>query len=315
VSLAAAAVAAAVGIGVVLVPHPSSEPTPAPRPPKAIALGTPPSTAVWYDADGLHHGTRVYAVPGTAAPISIALVRGGAVYLVPSTLHIRFQPWRGPARDIGRGSRESGWLLGPGSDPDGTTAAWFDGRDLVMYDTARGAELARVAESGRRVMPYYENEFGTRFRYVDSRRVVWDSQDGDTVAFDRATGRTRTLSPASGLGRSPDVTWDHGSFVFSSTQGSGPVRFSPDGRYIVSLERTGTVVAPHIVGTDDHTSWHAVGSTTDASVGWGYGHTLMYLQSGGTGQFDAPAPLLVYDAATRRAVAIEHRGEVILPAG
>jgi hypothetical protein len=41
----------------------------------------------------------------------------------------------------------------------------------------------------------------------------------------------------------------------------------------------------------------------------------MYLQSGGTGQFDAPAPLLVYDAATRRAVAIEHRGEVILPAG
>jgi hypothetical protein len=41
----------------------------------------------------------------------------------------------------------------------------------------------------------------------------------------------------------------------------------------------------------------------------------MYLQSGGTGPFDDPAPLVVYDAATRQAVAVEHRGEVILPAG
>jgi hypothetical protein len=314
VTLAAAAVAAAVGIGVLLVPHPSSEPTPAPRPPKAVATGTPPSTAVWYDADGLHRGTRVYAVPGTAAPISIALVRGGAVYLVPSTLHIRYQPWHGVARDLGHGSREAGWLLGPGSDPEGSTAAWFDGPDLVMYDTARHTEIARVPEPGRRVMPYYENEFGTRFHYVDGRRVVWDAQDGRTLGYDRVTGRTTTVTPRSSDGQSPDVTRAGGTLRVSGASGNGPVRFSPDGRYLVSLDDTGAAVTP-VVEAADGTSWRAVASTTDASVGWGYGHTLMYLQSGGTGQFDDPAPLLVYDARTRQVVAVEHRGEVILPAG
>ena len=208
VSLAAAAVAATVGIGVLLVPHSSSEPTPAPRPPTVVPTGTPPRSAVWYDADGLHHGADVYAVPGTAAPISIAPVRGGAVYLVPSTLHIRYQPWHGPARDIGRGSREANWLLGPGSGPDGSTAAWFDGQDLVMYDTARGTEVARVAEPGRRVMPYYEHEFGTRFRYVDDTYVVWDARDGRVLMFDRASGRTTTLGHMSpGAGRSQVVDW------------------------------------------------------------------------------------------------------------
>lgn len=342
VSVAAAAVAAAVGIGVVLTPHPASDPSPAPRPDVIrVPTGAPPPGAVWYDADGLHHGTQVYAVPGTAAPISVALVRDGAVYLVPSTLHIRYQPWDGPAHDIGRGAREANWLLGPGSDPEGSTAAWFDGRDLVMYDTTRGVEVARVAEPGRPVMPYYENEFGTRFRYVDDRRVVWDARHGGVLMFDRATGRTTTVgrmtphAPAPysvdwrpGLrawsgqaqGGAAVLTRADGTVLFSGARGNGPVRFSPDGRYLVTLDHPTTegsaasAAEPVLVDTGDGSSWRPVTSTSDASVGWGYGHTLMYLQSGGTGQFDAPAPLLVYDAQTRHLVAVDHRGEVILPA-
>jgi hypothetical protein len=342
VSVAAAAVAAVVGIGMWLAPHPDTEPSPAPRPGAVkLPIGTPPHDAVWYDADGLHHGTDVYPVPDDATPLSIALVRGGAVYLVPTTLHIRYPPWDGRARDIGRGSREAGWKLGPGSDPEGSVAAWFDGTDLVMYDTARGSEVARVSERGHRVMPFYENEFGTRFRYVDDRGVVWDARDGRVLMFDRTTGRTTTVSRVSHRAHTPYVVdwrpglraWDSnddahaavltradGSVLFSGSLGSGPVRFSPDGGYLVTLDRpqdddlSTDVAAPVLVDTTDGTSWRAVASTSDASVGWGYGHTLMYLQSGGTGAFDAPAPLIVYDAATRHLVSVEHRGEVVLPA-
>jgi hypothetical protein len=342
VSLAAAAVAAAVGIGVLLVPHASSEPTPAPRPPTIVPTGTPPRGAVWYDADGLHHGTDVYAVPGTAAPISIAPVRGGAVYLVPSTLHVRYQPWHGPARDIGRGSREANWLLGPGSGPGGTTAAWFDGQDLVMYDTATDTEVARVSEPGRRVMPYYEHEFGTRFRYVDAYYVVWDARDGRVLMYDRPRGRTTTIGHvSSGADGSRVVDWrpdmvassggdpaavtvattsESSAFHLPDVLADGPVRFSPSGLYLMALTDAGEgappdAAEPVLMNTFDGSTWRPVESTSDASVGWGYGNTLMYLQSGATGQFDDPAPLLVYDARSRRLVAVEHRGEVILPAG
>lgn len=340
-SLAAAGVAVVIGIGVLVTPHRSAEPAPAPQPGVVeVPTGTPPPDAVWYDADGLHHGTEVYAVPGTAAPISIALVRDGAVYLVPSTLRIRYQPWDGPARDIGRGSREANWLLGPGADPLGSTAAWFDGPDLVMYDTARDTELVRVPEAGRKVMPYYENEFGTRFRYVDDRRVVWDAQDGRVLELDRATGRTTAFTGGSSLTAEALLDWrpdlvasstprsdavavstpDEQTFVLRGVQDAGPVRFSPSGRYLVALHDLAVppgstdAAEPVLMDTTDGSSWRPVTSTTDASVGWGYADTLMYLQSGGTGPFDEPAPLLVYDAHSRDLVAVDPRGEVILPA-
>ena len=78
---------------------------------------------------------------------------------------------------------------------------------------------------------------------------------------------------------------------------------------------TADAAEPVLMDTFDGSTWRPVDSTSDASVGWGYGDTLMYLQSGGTGQFEDPAPLLVYDARSRHLVAVEHRGEVILPAG
>jgi hypothetical protein len=335
-SLAAAVVVTAVSLGVVLAPHPSQEPSPAPRPGQVqVPLGAPPPGAVWYDADGLHHGQRVYDVPGTAAPISITLVRDGAVYLVPSTLHIRYQPWHGPARDIGRGSREAGWLLGPGSDPGGSTAAWFDGSDLVMFDTARDVEVARVAEPGRRVMPYLENQFGTRFFYVDDRRVVWDGQQGGVITFDRVTGRTTVTRPVRRIPAPFVVDWQAGlrtrvraeAGLVSTRPGpagtellsksDSPARFSPDGQFLVSLDvQLGRIVSRDavVVDTHDGSSWQPVATTQEASIGWGYGHTLLYLQSDGTGLGDGRTPLYVIDPQTEQVVAVAHRGEVILPA-
>jgi len=117
------------------------------------------------------------------------------------------------------------------------------------------------------------------------------------------------------------LTRADGTELFTGSNGTGPVRFSPDGQYLATLDDTtgdtgaSDAAAPLIVDTTDGSSWRLVTSATGASVGWGYGHTLMYLQSGGTGQFDDQAPLLVHDPAARRVVAVEHRGEVVLPAG
>ena len=111
--------------------------------------------AVWYNSDaGLHRDdvVEVTAVP-LADPTSdrgshLSLVRTGALYLDPASDDVWFHPWGGEPRVVGSGS-----AAGPGGDPEGDLAAWFEGSELVVYDAFDGAEVARVTSTAR-VVPH-----------------------------------------------------------------------------------------------------------------------------------------------------------------
>jgi hypothetical protein len=324
-----------------LVGSGASEPSvarerPAPTPTGPTATGPAPPDAVWYDAAGLHHGATVRPIAIDTPPVSLALVRGGVVYEEEGSLEIWYQPWSGVPRRIGTGTYLGSQLfIGPGSDARGTTAAWFDRETLVMYDTARGVVLARKREPDRRPTLNYENAMGSRIDYVDRKRVVWTTQTV-VYSFDRRSGSTRILSRQAqgapylvdlvpGLRaanandeRYPEVllTRDGGKLVFHGGVGYDPIRFSPDGRYLVVIEEPAEsgVYAPLVVDTRTGRSVVPVRSTTYPWVGWAYGHTLMYLQQDPDERHWGRGNLITYDARTRAVQHVTSPGDVVLPA-
>src|SRR5262245_65112219 len=99
-------------------------------------------------------------------------------------------------RIVGRNSE-----AGPGGDPNGDTAVWFEGSDalnagpgeLVVYDTATGREISRTGQrrgvsetSGDHYPP------GNRFLEVSAKRVVWTS-GSKTYSHDVRTRRTAVI--------------------------------------------------------------------------------------------------------------------------
>ena len=163
------------------------------KPQPTTPFGTLPG-AVWYDADGLHHGATVRPLAIDDAPLSLALVRDGVLYCDPATRMVWYQPWVGRSSAVGHSMKESqyvnGICLGPAGDPDGTTAAWFDHGQLVMYDTATGA----TKQLGRQPEPalFRENTDGNRVFYVDADRVVWSARPG-ILSYDVNTNTTTVL--------------------------------------------------------------------------------------------------------------------------
>lgn len=146
---------------------------------------TPDALPVWWDADGLHHGD---VVEETAFPLGkpfygsfqsqahLALVRTGALYRSPRTEDVWFHPWGGEPRVVGHGT-----AAGPAGDPGGDVAAWFDGRHLVVYDTARGTVISRTREVAgvRQTSEYPEHVgHGNGWVFVSADQVVWRSPDG-----------------------------------------------------------------------------------------------------------------------------------------
>src|SRR5688572_23072736 len=107
-------------------------------PPKVVVLDAAP---VWYDAKGLHHGDVVVQPPVRIQPGTLALVRSGALYNEQGTSDVWFHPWGGDPRIVGHNSK-----AGPGGDPNGDTAVWFDRDELVVYDTANGREVSRTKQ-------------------------------------------------------------------------------------------------------------------------------------------------------------------------
>jgi hypothetical protein len=121
---------------------------------------------------------------GTALPDgqrgALALVRSGAVYLDPATGDVWFHPWDGEPRVVGRNS-----ATGPGGDPSGDTAVWFEGSrpdgptggpgELVVYDTAAGQEISRTVQAhGVGDISCCEyRPTGNGFLQVSAERVVW----------------------------------------------------------------------------------------------------------------------------------------------
>lgn len=312
-------------VAVVLLGQPGSpagqiDPVPTPR---LVSPGLP----VWYDADGLHRGTEVYDVPidllggPPQAAHALALAGTGALYLDPARGDVWFQPWEGLPRVVGRGSR-----FGPGADPDGTTAAWFEGAELVVYDTARGRELTRRT-TPEPVTGGREHLDGNGFRYLDSDEVVW-AADPNVFRYDLDTGdidvvwRPGVITPVRAfIGDRHDgwLAWaDFTSDGARVTRLSGePVasfeaperfaQFSPDGRFLLASTRVGgerAVVAE--VPTGD--VWFPSEEEAYPWLGWSYGDTAMIAQDGG-----GEETLLACDVEARECTRLSHHGRVLLP--
>lgn len=172
---------------------PSQSQSPSPSPSTGVTSSSEvvvDGVPVWYDAKGLHRGDVVEQTPvdiaaqggvlGTMG--ALALVRSGALYWDPETLEVWFHPWGGKPHIVGHDSP-----LGPGGDPNGDTAAWFEKpgttsvsgalfeeRELVIYDTAAGREISRtLGLPGVQPLGGDHRPPGNTFLQVSAERVVW----------------------------------------------------------------------------------------------------------------------------------------------
>jgi len=169
------------------------------------------AAAVWYDAQGLHRGDIVEQTPVQLvqpeksigpdmirpARGALALVRSGAVYLDPATGDVWFHPWGGEPRIVGHNSE-----AGPGGDPNGDTAVWFEDGQLVVYDTAVGRDISRTSQShsvtdGQGGIGGDHFPAGNGFLQVSTERIVWTSGT-KTYSHDVRTQSTSELNPPKG---------------------------------------------------------------------------------------------------------------------
>lgn len=238
--------------------------------PPTLAEGVP-EDAVWFDRHGLHRGDVVERTPvdiivperpvpqepGGVFPQkgSLALVRSGALYGDPATKDVWFHPWGGAPRIVGRDSAS-----GPGGDPDGDTAAWFEGAHpstaspgkLVVYDTASGRELSRTEQESGAIdcsgICGDHSPPGNGFLQVAADRVVWvaPSRDFGPVVYDfdvrtqRTTqlqDRVRDVHDGVRLSGEPTLTLTApGRDDVLLTELEAYARLSPSGRFVLGLE-------------------------------------------------------------------------------
>ncbi len=299
--------------------------------------------AVWYDDAGLH---RDDAVEKTGVPLTdptsdrgphLSLVRTGALYLDPVSDDVWFHPWGGEPRVVGSGS-----AAGPGGDPEGDLAAWFEGDELVVYDTLDGAEVARVTSTRVADSPGGEHhQSGNGFLQVSSDAVVWKSvRGGQVLRLDLGTGEItdqtdgfdgeRYLPPDTDF---PATLWDvhddtevwswgdPGLFGTLGIRAPGTApqaltefesqagRLSSDGRFLLG------VTTRHQSGFLNTTS-REVFTLPEAQndnqfypfVAWSYGNTALIILEG------SPNALHACDAVQRVCKTLSFTGELILPA-
>ncbi|MGH8894198.1 MAG: hypothetical protein ACRDWY_12995 [Actinomycetes bacterium] len=268
--------------------------------PKPVVGAVP----VWYDAKGLHRGDVVeqtpvklvepeqVVAPGQVKPQrgALALVRSGAVYLDPATGDVWFHPWGDDPRIVGHNSE-----AGPGGDPNGDTAAWFEGsdalnagpRELVVYDTATGREISRTSQSHGVIYASGDHyPAGNGFRQVSAERVVWTSGP-KTYSHDVRTQSTseakapkeRHLADVHG-----DVeVFGDGSALVMKAPGRAEerypelethVRLSPSGNYVLAVEGTEERHAAAIVDTRTGELWR-VPKDVYPWIAWSYGDIAM----------------------------------------
>ena len=283
---------------------------------------------VWYDAKGLHRGDVVERTPvdillperpagqGMVVPQkgALALVRSGALYLHHATGDVWFHPWVGEPRVVGRNS-----VAGPGGDPNGDTAAWFDGFELVVYDTAAGREISRTREIGavrdRAGGDHYPA--GNSFQQVSAERITWwddvgqhhhDVRTGSTSAVEgtngrhlidvhgdveilgeRDTGLPIVRVPGHVEQRFPDL--------------EGTVRLSPSGNYLLAPQSPGTGHDAAILDTRTGELWQ-VPKSGFPWIAWSYGDVALV---------DTEDALLACDAARRSCEDLEAERPFLLP--
>ena len=307
VLVAAAAAAAVIAGSVAAVTGLDDDRRTAPDPveqPEPVVGAVP----VWYDAKGLHRGDVVEQTPvelieperpgpepDTVIPQkgALALVRSGAVYLDPTTGDVWFHPWGGDPRIVGHDS-----AAGPGGDPNGDTAAWFEGSDpwnvsspggeLVVYDTAAGREISRTSEAHGVDYSCEHRPPGNDFRDVSAERVVWE-YGPKTYSHDVRTRITSVVQYS-------ELRLPGGRERYPNLEEDGN-RLSPSGNYGLVVERPKEGHGAVIVDTRTGELWQVPGNVYPY-LAWSYGdiamvdHDIVALD-------DMGGPLLACDAARR----------------
>lgn len=285
---------------------------------------------VWWDANGLHRGEIVERTPvelvepervvgpDQVAPQrgSLALVRSGAVYLDPATGDVWFHAWGGDPRKVGR---DSG--AGPGGDPKGDTAVWFEGSDesnagpaeLVLYDTAAGREISRTSQS-HAVTDAGGDHYpaGNTFLQVSAERVVWRA-GADVYSHDVRTQQTSLVErePERSITDVHDDVEVSGALVVKMpgrAEENYPgleshVRLSPSGKYVLAVEGTDTRHAAAILDLMTGDLWR-VPKNAYPSIAWSYGDIALV---------DVEDELIACDAARRVCEALPAKRPFLMP--
>jgi hypothetical protein len=297
------------------------------RPPQIVGSGP-----VWYDAAGLHHGAVVEQTAvelfSTATDVEhaggvLALVRGGALYRDPATDDVWFHPWGGEPRVVGHDS-----AAGPGGDLEGDVAAWFEGPELVVYDTARDREISRTTETPALDYATWEQSGGNGFRHVSAEEIVWGSA-GAVHRLDLATGKSSILWDGPGYGSGAEDV-HNGTRVRHDLEASdlildvdgrqqrrlpalGPeVELSSDGSFLLAPNDSDTNT-PHpaaIVDVRSGERWNLPGGDHGyPAIAWSYGDVALVLVDRGRGE----APPLACYALSRECEELPFQGPVLLP--
>lgn len=285
---------------------------------------------VWYDAKGLHRGDVVEQTPvkilqpeqimGPGQIVgqkgALALVRSGALYLHPATGDVWFHPWGGDPRIVGHNSE-----AGPGGDPDGDTATWFDGSELVVYDTAAGREISRTRVGGGVLGGWGiggdHYPAGNGFLQVAAERITWKDGAG-MYSHDVRTGSTTEVEQPKGR-YLLDV--HDGVKVFVERSSSDLVvsvpglveerfaelethlRLSVSGNYLLAVEGTETRHAAAIVDTRTGELW-PVPKNRYPWIAWSYGDIALV---------DTEDVLLACDAARRACETLPAERPFLMP--
>jgi hypothetical protein len=309
--------------------------------PKPVVVAVP----VWYDANGLHRGHVVEKTPiKIGQPVTydtltgaLALVRSGAVYVDGPVGDVWFHPWGGEPRIVGHNSE-----AGPGGDPNGDIAVWFEGSDadtlpagpgeLVVYDTAAGREISRTIQSHGVAYSYRQLlSAGNEFLQVSAERVVWSS--GHDLYSHDVRSRTTSVVKAPGILEPLDVHdqievfWEDlgaSSNVVLRVPGRADERFSdmspdvllsPSGNYLLALESTETPPAAVMIDTRTGELWRLPKNVYPV-IAWSYGDLAM-VDNDGTRPIgeraDVAVKLLACDAARRACEPLPAERGFLLP--
>ena len=312
VAIGASVVAALIAVPMVITIPGNGHREPLPLGQSKPVIGEGP---VWFDAQGLHRGDQVEQTPVKRMG-ALALVRTGAVYQDPATSDVWFQPWGGDPRVVGHGVS-----AGPGGDPEGDTAAWFEGSELVVYDTATGSEISRTpqlpaaANCGEMCAEHYPA--GSNFVEVSAEKVIWTgyTRREPTITFDVSSQTTtQVTSPVIDVHGQVAVRydWSGSGAIVVSVPGQATARYpaleprarlSPDGRYVLGVESTKSRHAAAIVDVRSGEVFH-VPKNGSPFISWSYGDTALVKTDD---QF------LACDASQRTCKSLPADGEFLMP--
>jgi hypothetical protein len=293
------------------------------------------AVAVWYDESGLHRGDVVERTPvdlieperaldeGTVEPAhgALALVRTGALYLDPATGDVWFHPWDGEPRIVGRDS-----AVGPGGDPHGDTAAWFESDDpygraagLVVFDTATGRVVSRTPQ--RVTAPQSPSgdhyPMGNTILQVSEERVVWRAH-AETYVHDIRSRTTELVATATRQRMLTDVHdtvkvyAERDALLVENVPDPAEGRYahmgwaaklSPSGGFVLAVEYTPERYGATIVDADTGELWRPP-MNGFPWIAWSYGDMALV---------ELETKVLACDTARRVCERLPVEGQALMP--